>query len=182
MNKTTLVICSLLLMTGLAQAQSIREALINCSQENDSLKRLVCYDRLAAEPNLLLAPAPPQEAKTSASERQAKTRSPALTQPTPMRPDIPEKATIAADDFGMEHKNKLENAQDKIYAQLTVINKDPYKKLLLTLDNGQRWKQTDSVFLRLRVGEQVYVERGALGSFFLSKDGKNRRLRVKRIK
>lgn len=182
MNKSTLVICSLMLVTGFAQAQSVSEALTNCSNESDSLKRLVCYDRLAEGLKPGAEQALPQEAMVTRPVLKAKTAAKAHTPATPARPEVAKKTKIAADNFGMEHKTKIENAKEKIYAKLTSVKKGPYKNLLLTLDNGQRWKQTDSGSMRLKVGEQIYVERGSLGSFFLSKEGVNRRLRVKRIK
>ena len=186
MNNINVIICSLLLMTGFAQAQNVNEALTDCSKELDSLKRLVCYDRLAAGiPSPLLKRALPEETKTIAPELKAKivAKAPIPVMPvTPATQKTAEQAKIATSDFGMEHKVKQDKMQDKIYATLTAVTKTPLKKLLLTLDNGQRWKQTDSGSLRLKVGEQVYVERGALSSFFVSKEGVNRRLRVKRIK
>jgi hypothetical protein len=182
MNNINVIICSLLLMTGFAQAQNVNEALTDCSKELDSLKRLVCYDRLAAGiPSPPLKRALPEETKTIAPELKAKivAKAPIPVMPvTPATQKTAEQAKIATSDFGMDHKVK----QDKIYATLTAVTKTPLKKLLLTLDNGQRWKQTDSGSLRLKVGEQVYVERGALSSFFVSKEGVNKRLRVKRIK
>jgi hypothetical protein len=82
----------------------------------------------------------------------------------------------------MERKIAEEKAADKIYAQVSSITKDHYGKLSVELDNGQSWKQIDSSKLRLKVGERLYIERGVLGSFFMSKDDVNRRVRVKRTK
>lgn len=52
--------------------------------------------------------------------------------------------------------------------------------MLITLDNGQVWKQVDSSSLRLRVGDAVEIERASLGSFMLKKQGSKRSMRVSR--
>jgi hypothetical protein len=97
MNKTTLVICSWLRMTGLAQAQSVSQALINCSKELDSLKRLVCYDRLTAGLNSPGEQTRPQEARTSVPQLKSK----ALTSLTPASPKVAEQAKVSVDKFCM---------------------------------------------------------------------------------
>ena len=181
MIKTKLLTCSLLLMSSLPQAQSISETLSKCGKQGDSLKRLVCYDRLAAQINIPteqeVLPATKATAPVLALKIPSKTSIP----PTPVSEKTAEKAKIGRDNFGMEHKIRLKDVPDKIYAIISLIKKNAHKNLLLTLDNGQRWKQSGSDSLRLKVGEQVYVERGAIGSFFLSKEGVNRRMRVKRV-
>ena len=52
--------------------------------------------------------------------------------------------------------------------------------MLVTLDNGQVWKQVDASNLRLRVGDTVDIERASLGSFMLRKKGSKRSMRVSR--
>ena len=62
------------------------------------------------------------------------------------------------------------------------MQKTPYGKLIITLETGQVWRQTNSTSLRLKPGQEVYVEEGALGSYFLGKESSNKRIRVKRLK
>jgi hypothetical protein len=57
-----------------------------------------------------------------------------------------------------------------------------FSLLLLSHDNNQLWKQTDSAYLRLNLNDTIYIERGILNSFFMGMDESNRRIRVKRIK
>lgn len=54
--------------------------------------------------------------------------------------------------------------------------------MIITLDNGSQWQQKDSQPLRLTVGMEVTIESGFLGAFFLSHDGVNRRIKVKRTR
>ena len=64
---------------------------------------------------------------------------------------------------------------------VTDISKTASKKLTITLENGQVWRQVDSKTIRLGVGDAVVLRSKSLGSFMLSKEGSNRSIRVKRL-
>nr|WP_010131427.1 hypothetical protein [Microbulbifer agarilyticus] len=83
--------------------------------------------------------------------------------------------------FGQEEKRAIAEAPESITAIIESAQKGAYGKYTFTLDNGQVWRQTDSGRTIWRGGEQVTVERGALGSFFMRKADGGRALRVKRI-
>lgn len=70
---------------------------------------------------------------------------------------------------------------DSLSATVSGLRKYGYDKVLITLDNGQVWKQIDTSSLRLRVGDRIDIERAALGSFMLRKPGNGRRMRVSRV-
>ncbi len=63
----------------------------------------------------------------------------------------------------------------------TKIDKDPYGKLIVTLENGQVWHQTDSasVYVSKRGDKTTTIKRAALGSFMM-KIGNSRSFRAKR--
>jgi hypothetical protein len=69
---------------------------------------------------------------------------------------------------------------DSLSATVTKLQQYSYGKVLITLDNGQLWKQIDTSNLRLRAGDAVVIERAALGSFMLKKQGSKRSMRVSR--
>jgi hypothetical protein len=51
------------------------------------------------------------------------------------------------------------------------------------LENGQVWRQTDSTRFSFNdPDKRVVVLRGGLNSFFMKEPGRNKRIRVKRIK
>lgn len=88
----------------------------------------------------------------------------------------------AKENFGMEQK-KLEEEKkeiETIAAVVEKIKKDPYGKLILTLNNQQIWKLTDKG-PRIKKGDSVEISRGALGSFYVKKVGTSRTARAKRI-
>lgn len=158
MNKLT--ICLLLFIASFkVLSHNVTELMKKCTVEQNTLKRLACYDAISQN----LTPSP----KTPAPSKQLVTPKQSI--------DL----TKSAQEFGLKNKNK--ELADNIVAKVLSIKKGPYKKYIITLDNSHVWKQTDSTRLRISVGDTVILERGALGSFFMGKEGKNRRLRVKRL-
>ena len=181
MMKKYFALLAVVMVAPFSQAKSISEALEECGRVQNSLKRLVCYDGVVNELNrytglddLMNVPAPLPAAKGGTASRPVA--------PAPAAGSSKQEAFSPTDDFGMEYKRLRENTEDKIYANVSSVKKDARKRLVLTLDNGHVWKQTDSGAFRVKDGDVIYVERGALGAFYLSKDDVNRRIRVKRSK
>ncbi|GAB5381911.1 MAG: hypothetical protein Alis3KO_30950 [Aliiglaciecola sp.] len=164
------------------QAESISQALKKCGQVQNSLKRLVCYDGIVNDLNkyggldeLMSVPAPlPATSPNTPSASVPQTSAPQqpAVSATPSRNQ----------DFGMEQRNLRDDTEDKIYATVVSIKKDARKKRLFTLDNGHVWREADGSSLSIKENEVIYVERGAIGSFHMSKDSVNRRIRVSRVK
>lgn len=181
MKKLSFVALLLCAATSPSQAESISDALKDCGRQQNSLKRLVCYDKVVQSldrytglDELMHVPAPlPAQGSTRPSTAGAPYKpQPRVESAAPSSP---------SSDFGMENRPK-NNAIDKLYASIVGIKKSARKRYVLTLDNGQVWNQTDNETLMLKEGQMIYVERGALGAFYLSKDSVNRRIRVKRAK
>lgn len=147
---------AILAMPALAAAEDAGAALQACRAEQDDAKRLACYDREVDRQGAPAAPAlTPQErfGRTGAMSREESDR-----------------------------KHQESRELDELVATVTEIWTRADGLMVLTLDNGQIWKQVrpDSLF-RLRTGEQVKIQPAALGSFLLS--GPNKRsTRVSRIR
>ena len=69
---------------------------------------------------------------------------------------------------------------DEIEAVVTDVRKSATRKLTVTLDNGQTWRQLDNQPMRLQTGETVIVRKASLGSFLMEKQSGGRSIRVKR--
>lgn len=153
LSASTLLI--LLCSSPLLHAQStLASQLEQCRTEQNALKRLVCYDEINTR--TAGSPAP-----------QAAERARAVTNP-------PE------DNFGKEHRQVAADPVDQLYATVSDISFSPRKELIITLDNGQIWRQSGSGQFPLQTGERIYIKRGLLGAFYLGKDGSNRTLKVVR--
>jgi hypothetical protein len=100
----------------------------------------------------------------------------------------PERA--ADEDIGMNpdlrrQKEKEVGAAPKersMTATVARVSEREYGKLLVMLDNGQVWAQTEARLFPLEAGNVVTVRPGALGSWWMMGPNGNVRTRVKRIK
>ena len=81
-------------------------------------------------------------------------------------------------EFGLQ-KNE-QDLLDEVSGKVSKVDKDKRGKLILSLDNGMVWKQTNSAFFRPQVGDLATIERGAMGVFYLGVEDSNRRIKVKR--
>ena len=169
-----------------AQQGSIAVAIEKCSSEKSSLKRLVCFDRMAKsmrqysglEQSLTTA-MPPIAASPIQPQSPAKLPVPAVAA-APQGAVESASAPSGEQVFGLEHKQDTDEMISKLYGYVTDVTKSIRGMSIITIDNGQVWRQNDGSALKVKVGETVYIERGVLGAFYLGKDDLNRRMKVKR--
>lgn len=173
----TLLTCAVLLVSAQANA-AIEQQLTQCAGITDKLERLVCYDNLAASIQVTTV-----ANNTTAPIAVAPVVTPAAA-PVAVATAAPvaAAATNLEDNFGMEVKRVQENTTDKIYLDVESIAEDPYGALKITFTNGQVWKQTENRKFNLKVGEKVFIEKAALGSFLMGTESRNAKVRVKRLK
>lgn len=165
---------SLLLFTQLGHGETLSDALLKCANEKNSLKRLVCYDQLSDSYTQY------QDVPLSTIQRVQTTQNfePQTNQPSRSQPQaLPQK-----DQFGLPSRKNEGDKDKKRYMTVKKIARTAKSRLILTMENDQVWRQNDDVNFKVEVGEQIYVERGAIGSYWLSKDSVKRRIRIKRIK
>ncbi|WP_051215768.1 hypothetical protein [Ferrimonas futtsuensis] len=129
------------------------EAVVNCASQTDKLDRLVCFDQLGKP----------------------------VRAGTPTKPAAPQAASPDATDerFGLSDKRPEE--PEAIEAAVSKLQQDPYGKFIVTLDNGQVWKQIDSKRFRLKKDKPITIKKASLGSFMLSQEGSSKSARVKRL-
>lgn len=164
-----------------SSGETIKEALKRCEQQQNSLKRLVCYDQVSKNANGyqdVELPDIPQGSAAPVARREAQFGQRRQPQPQQQAPQ-----TIATEDnFGKELETLNRERIKQISSAVVKVVTDPYGKVTLTLENGQVWKQLDNAKMRMKEGEVVTLKRGALNSFGLSKAGTNRTMKVKRVK
>lgn len=91
----------------------------------------------------------------------------------------------AEESFGQEDElaaEIVEEAPDSLSVVVAEITQGPAPdfKIIVTLENGQIWRQTDVNRVYWEVGEQVEITRGLFGSFFMKSTEGGRRIRVTR--
>jgi hypothetical protein len=148
-----------------------------CRNTDDSLKRLICYDGVAKSLNQY------EGVNEQVSQLKAyKPNNSAQTRPRPAQVGQQPVPSKPGNDFGLEHKRDLTKETSEITVTINTVKKNPRDKYVLTFSDGSVWQQTDRTHLKLEEGQAVSVERGLFGSFFLSVEGLNKRIKVKRVK
>ncbi|MEX2962387.1 hypothetical protein [Microbulbifer sp. TYP-18] len=85
-------------------------------------------------------------------------------------------------NFGREQQQVAEESPKSINAHIATVQKVAYGKLLITLDNGQVWRQTDSTRVSWKPGDAMRVDRALFGSFLMREVDAGRSVRVKRVR
>jgi hypothetical protein len=163
--------------TGAASLSQDR--LVACAGVTDSAARLACYDR---------------EIAPLAREVAARARASSPAAPAPETTTVPAPATSTAPptapSFGQEQLTREQRPASKA-EELALHAKLSSQKSLggglfnLYLDNGQVWRHEDQVLgSYLKDGDAITIEKGALGSYKLTRDaGKARNwIRVTRVR
>ncbi len=141
---------------------------LTCRQLESDAARLQCYDEAAERVSTDM------QSKAEARPKPAD-KAPA-TQPEDLfGKSTEETAELVTEVLGIEDVDLIE-------ARVTRIQRDPYDRLFIELDNQQRWKQTGGGRFNLKAGEPIVITRNFLGSFMLEKKSGSQRIRVKRIK
>ena len=162
------------IIAGPARADAARDALIEiarCTDIADSSERLKCFD--AAMPrakSALAVPAPPT-AKESVLDWFGLAR--------------PRKAT--PEPFGKPSPPPEPTEVTEITATVVEFAKTVRGQALCIVDNGQVWRQLDADSTSVRdpppgATMKVRIERGFLGSYNLTIDGRNPLIKVFRLK
>jgi hypothetical protein len=91
-------------------------------------------------------------------------------------------------EFGLDIKPEQEQEKKPEMVMpdsLTLVVKNArhndFTGWTIEFNDGSTWKQVGTDSYRIRRGEPYNVQRGALGSYFLSSQGNNRKIRVKRV-
>ena len=192
MNRAIIFWLTVLIFTaGAAQADELYDELVVCRGLPSEESRVICYDaavdrsRQKGGPRPAAAAAPPPATPAA---------TPAATPPAAVEPAAAAASTAGAASISQEElfgqssdevQRTVEEATgderiDTLSAQITRLQQSGYDKVAITLDNGQVWQQTETSSLRLKVGDDVEIERAALGSFQLRKEGSKRMMRVSR--
>lgn len=159
-----------------AIAQSVPPSLRACASEQDSLRRLVCYDREMARltksaPQPAAAPppsSPPPPAAPPPPPVPASTPPPPPPQAVPPAPPAAAGTETSAPPKPSIWKGFVGGDASRVTAHVAGLDRSP-DSMVLHLDNGQVWQQIGpaSGDLTLRVGDSVTIEKH-LGSYWLS--------------
>jgi hypothetical protein len=149
-------------------AEATTEALLACAEQADDARRLRCFDSVVE--GLRRTPAP-SAAPAAAAAVPAATVAATSSGTTPAAPPKPVARPVSPEEeFGArgELKPGKNDALSAISATVTALGKKPYGELVITLSNGQVWAEiAPNSKVKLKTGDTVKIEAGALGSFVL---------------
>jgi hypothetical protein len=164
--------CLLAGLTGQISAQTeappaavptarIPSEFVTCSRIKKNSERLACYDKALdylRTPAAAAAAAPSAETSFGIKSGAAESR----------------RAVV-------EH-SEPDDALETLTGRITSLTEDGQGMSIVTLDNGQTWRQlTGSTKLALKAGDEVTISRASFGSFLMSIPT-GRPLRVRRVK
>jgi len=139
-----------------------------CRAVEDCAERMACYDAITLDGTDAAAPAP---------------RSTPAPAARPVASPSPEELFgKSAEEAQRSISSSAGNAPlDELEATITDLREIARERVLVTLDNGQRWRQTAHSSLRLSVGDQIVIRPASMGSYKLTKDDGKRTMRVQRV-
>lgn len=154
------VCCWPALGMGDALSDSLSESLIACTQLTSDSARLACFDhgmeqvkKNTSNASSVIALTPEQ--KFGLSDGQVR---------------------------GLEAKQGSSPTPTAVHAHIASVSRYMNDRQVFVLDNAQSWQQIElDPDFAARIGQEVTISSGALGSFWLSTDSRHR-TRVKRIR
>lgn len=176
-----------------AFADALYDEIRVCRSLPSDEARLACYDAAADRAGTATPAAadpPPVAATPPSTESTAARPAASSASAAPATAVAPAAAAVSQEDlFGKNAKEVQRTVEeatgtasvDSLRARVTNLQQAAPDKVVISLDNGQVWRQTTSSNLRLRKGDEIEIERGALGSYILQKVGSKRTMRVQRM-
>ncbi|PWK53419.1 hypothetical protein [Pleionea mediterranea] len=150
---------------------SHNESAEKCIDIIDNLERLTCYDQYFKAENRQ------HEPNNNLSQTQSVQNSENIQ--TYIKKD---ENKVSKDLFGLE-KEVVNQTPDEITSKAIGEFKSWNKKMQVPLKNGQVWQVKNSRSLYYPVtNPKITISKGVLGSFYMSIEGINRRLKVMRVK
>ena len=97
-------------------------------------------------------------------------------------PPTDETFGLPPDDINRESKDP-DGSDDVESLTATVTGVSLYKvdRVMVTLDNGQQWRQTSVSTLKLSVDDKIEIRKGAMGSYRLTEVDGTRAMKVRRV-
>ncbi|MEM7017940.1 MAG: hypothetical protein AAF512_11470 [Pseudomonadota bacterium] len=169
---------SFLILSAATYADTIENAVVNCRVITDEAQRINCYDQiadgiLAARKHKALDA--PQVAEPASSPS---VTAPSTNAATPAQAEQPAQtvAQIQEDKFGAEDLIRAEQESTaipkSIESTITDIQRtSASKRYVLTLANGQIWRQKEKKRLSVKTGRWVKIKRMLFGAYSMEIEG-----------
>jgi len=172
--RLALMVPTLVVLPGVTSAVDDAD-LLRCAAMSSDAVKLACFEALATQAKNDLAT---QAATSSQIDADAPRQTPS---PNLVSGEGEVAATRKQDEFGLEQKPDHKEA--RIQARHVGEFRGWSGQTLFQLENGQLWQQASpGRFFQVTQQPLITIRRGTLGSYWLSVEGANPRVRVIRVK
>ncbi len=168
-------------------ADSLAAAVRSCAAQADDTARLRCYDHAAAE--LLHADQMHSRPMLAPADKDPAPAAP-VSQQQPVRAPSVEAANDMSAEFGLTHAQAIRKKSNgqlspdmrRLTGRVARLTRKASGNLVLHLDNDQVWEQTETgPDLHIAAGDEITIDRGLLGAFWLSTHGSRLAIKVQRV-
>ena len=177
------MIAGLLLFTPLATAQ--QSVIDHCRNTSSDADRIACLEAALLGRAGATIPADATQSQIDPPSMEIEA-GPADSSDAPSQSTVDgigASQVIARNQTSQERLDSLEQARDLRVASYGMV---PFQRLLVTLENGQVWRQikgdTQQVRVDLKRNQTVDIEESSLGGFKLRLNEMRRTIRVERVK
>ena len=177
----------------LGQSLHAQQAVIDrCKQTSSDADRIACLEAALLGKDLTQAPdsqsqidAPNLEAEVGPADANVELAPAVVAQPAPetQAVEIGAGQVLARTQTREEQLESLEKAENLV---VSGYHKVPYERLVVTLENGQQWRQikgdTRRIRVDLRKNQTVDINESSLGGYIMQLNEMRVAVRVERIK
>jgi hypothetical protein len=160
------------------RAQGLPAPLMTCVSEPDDTRRLKCFDEAVARMRRASGEPTPTPPGASVAAAAASGAAPAVTSaaagagaasPATAPPPGTPRMVHPEEEFGLRGDLKAEKtgALSELVSTVREVRAKPYGELVVTLANQQVWAEIAPSKIKLKPGDTVKIEAGALRSFIL---------------
>ena len=164
---------------------SADETLLGCRSIEVESERLACYDRVVDRVKSEMTPEEPVTAGPRASSFEGAEPLRGLPASDPhVERSWRERwfgRSESADERTLRERYGAADEQ-RLVANVATAQRSGDRTWIVTLENGQVWRQTELSSFLVRPGDPVEIEAGALDAYYMRRVGRGKQIRVKRIR
>ena len=164
----------LALLIPFSAASEPEETLLGCRANESAEERLACYDRVVDRARETITPGTLSGVPRASSSAPPEAEDAGLQEGLFGRPPAAS-AEAFRKSYGVETARQISSA-------VSAVQRGGDRLLQITLENEQVWRQVDLESFRVRAGDSIEIKAGALGAYYLRREGKGRTIRVKRVR
>ena len=196
MTRTTFATAILLLASfNIGFADETSDKLAECAAIQSDAERVACYDAIASgrvveevAPAAAVVESTTEAAAPEIVEPTAETAAASAEEPKveataePTAAPVEETFGQPADDLNREAGVPAgSDTVDRLVATITGVRLYKVDRVIITLDNGQEWRQTSASRKSFSVGDKIEINKGSFGSYRMTELDGSHAMKVRRL-